>query len=274
MNKDPQKRDQDLAAYSDYDQKRRHKRTIRAIAVTVIALVLVVLISALFMKRLFKVETLIVDGVENYSFNDIKSASGITEESIIFFVREKKVESLLKAKFPYVREIELERDYPSTVNIVITEEKPEFYFEYDGEYFVITSEMKILEIFREKERMQKSLPGLKRVIMPKIGRAMLSEKLELFDEKDTRHIGSLLEALSGWSEFDKIDDINVVNRFDVSVEYDGRLTLKFGSRQDIETKLSFALGILAVYSDKAQGTVIIDSIDEAVARVDDPEKKD
>ena len=274
MNKDPQQRDRDLAAYSDYDRKRRNKIMIRAIAVTVIALVLVALISAVFINKLFVVETLIVDGTERYTFTEIKESSGITDKSVIFFVREKKVENLLKSRYPYIKEVKLEKDFPSTVNIVITEEVPKFYFEYDGEYFVITDEMKILEIFKDKQRMFSRCPDLKHIYLPPIGRAMLSETLELASDKDTRHIGELLIAFSGWSEYDKIDGINMESRFDVYLEYDKRLTLKFGSKKDIGTKLNFALGILAVYSDQAEGTIIIDDIDKAVARVNDPGKKE
>lgn len=274
MNADSQRRDQDLAAYTDYDKKRKNRKKIRAIVIIAIALVLVALIVFLMTKYLFTVKEIIIDGVERYGYSEIKETAGINENSVIYLLREKRIERVLKEKYPYIREVKLKKSYPSTVTLTITEETPLYYFEYDDEYFVITSELKILEIFKEKERMETYHKGLKRVFIPRLGSGILSKDLELYDSKDTRHIKEVLTVLSEWNEFSYIDDIDMQNRFDVSVMYDGRLKLEFGSKKDLETKLRFVSGIISGYSAKATGRIIIDSADEAVARVDDPETPD
>ena len=271
MNGNVGRRDEDIVAYSSYDMKKRRSRTIRAIAVGVIALAVVSAVIYLFLTRLFIVETIIVDGTDTYSYFEICETANIKTGSVIFFVNEKAINSALTAKFPYIKKAELERQYPSIVNIVITEEEPRYYIEYDGEYFVITDEMKVLEKYTDKERMLVRFKNIKPVYIPDLYKAIVSDKLEFISDKDTRHIREVIKTLSEWDNFDKITSLDMTNRFDIRMEYDERITVRFGNKSDLDTKIRFVSGIIPVYSDSAYGTIIVDNADEAVARITDPE---
>ena len=214
MNGNVGRRDADIVAYSSYEMKKRRNRIIRAIVVGVIALALVAVAVYLFLTRVFIVQTIIVDGTDTYSYVEICETSDIKIGSVIFFVDEKDINNALTAKYPYIKRAEVEKHYPSTVNIVIIEEEPRYYIEYDGEYFVLTDELKVLERFTNKERMLSRFSNIKAVIIPDLYRAVVSDKLELMSEKDTRHISEVLKALSGWSGFDRIVSIDMTNRFD------------------------------------------------------------
>lgn len=272
MNENVGRRDEDIVAYSSYDMKKRRSRMIRAIAVGVIALAVVGVALYLFMTRLFVVETIIVDGTDSYSYLEICETAGIKTGSVIFLVNENSVNNALTAKYPFVKTAEVEKHYPSTVNIVIIEEVPRYYIEYDGEYFVITDEMKVLEKYTDKERMLVRFKDIKPVYIPELYKAIVSDKLEFMSYKDTRHVREVIKAVSEWQNFDKITSLDMTNRFDIRMEYDARITVRFGNKSDFETKIRFVSSILSVYSDSAFGTIFVDSTEEAVARITDPEK--
>lgn len=270
MNGNVGRRDEDIVAYSSYDMKKRRKRIIRAITVGVIALAVVSAVIYLFLTRLFVVETVIVDGTDTYSYLEICTTADIKTGSVIFFANEKAVNSALTAKFPYIRKAELEKQYPSTVNIVITEEVPRYYIEYDGEYFVITDEMKVLEKYTDKERMLVRFKNIKPVYIPDLYKAIVSYKLDFISDKDTRHVREVLKTLSEWENFDRITSLDMTNRFNIRMVYDERITVRFGNKSDLDDKIRFASGIISKYSDGAYGTIIVDSTEEAVARMTDP----
>ena len=271
MNGNTVRRDEDIVAYSSYDIKKRRKNIIRAIAVGVIALAVVAVIVYLFLTKLFIVETVIVDGTDTYSYLEICETADIKIGSVIFFVNENSINSALTAKFPYIKRAEINKQYPSVVNIVIIEEQPRYYVEYDGEYFVITDEMKVLEKYTDKDRMLARFKNIKPVYIPELYKAIVSDELQFMSDRDTRHVREVIKTLSEWDEFDKVTSLDMTNRFDIRIEYDSRITIRLGSKSDLATKLRFVRGILSVYSDSAYGTIIADDPDEAVARITDPE---
>jgi len=268
------RRNEDIAAYSRYEKSARAKNVIRAISVTVIALALVAAVGVFVLKHFFAVETVIVDGSETYASSEIIETSGVREGDIIFFVWRSAVENRLKSRFAYIREVEIVKEYPSSVNIIITEEEPVYYIEYDGEYFILNDEMKVLEKYTEKEKLISVYGGLKPVYIPDVYKSIVSDKIEFISAKDTRHVGDLLLALHSWEEFEKINEIDISNRFEISFLYDNRLTIELGSKSDLDKKLQFITGIISAYSDEAYGTIIIDSVGQAIARVTDPAADD
>ena len=271
MNDLTKKTNEDIVTYSNFDRKRKKKSAVRAVSIIAVALVLVAVISFIIVKKYFVVKSVIVNGSETYSSAEIKASCGISEGDVIFFVRAADVRKRLAPSYPFIRTVEIEKEYPSGVNVIITEEEPVYCFEYDGEFFVMSREMKLLEKSTEKERITGKFKNVKPVTVPPVYKAVLSDRLLFVSEKDTRHVGEVLYELYGWSGYDKISEIDISNRFDIRIVYDGRITVRFGSKSGFLSKLKFAEGIIMAYSGSSYGEIIIDSTKEAVARITDPE---
>ena len=86
--------------------------------VTVVA---VVLALTLGMAIFFKVEVIMVSGMEKYSAWDIREASGIEEGENLLTLNKAKASGKITTQLPYVDTVKIGIKLPDTVNIEITE---------------------------------------------------------------------------------------------------------------------------------------------------------
>ena len=233
---------------------------------------LVVVLLLLFANYFFKISTIIVDGTEKYSYNDILKCAELEVGDVIFTVSEKNVKEKLKNKFPFIKSVEIDKTYPGTVNILIIEETPLFYLEFEEEYYVLTSSLKVLERYTELEALRTAYPMLKPIKTTEVYKIIAPREVEFAEQKDLKYISSVLTEFSEWKDFENIDSIDISNKFNITVSYDNRITVNFGNRYDFDTKLNMAGAIIGTYSGSATGTVNVKNIEEGIARIEDPEK--
>lgn len=81
----------------------------------------VVLALFLGMSIFFKVQKVMVSGVEKYTPWDIKEASGLQEGDALLSVSEAKISAKIKAALPYVGDVRVGIKLPDTVNIEVKE---------------------------------------------------------------------------------------------------------------------------------------------------------
>lgn len=269
-----ERNNEDRVAYSSYDKRIRLKRNIRIITVLILILLLVFLIGYFVLTTYFDIETVIVDGTGKYSYVEIKEKSGVTEGQIIFTVSERKIEEKLKRAFPFVKRVEVIKEYPSSVNIVIYEETPLFYIFYDGEYYVLTNELKVLERFEDQTRLKIMYPDLKEIKAPEIYKIVAPNRIVFENERDLRYLCEFLVELSEWEGFERTEDIDISEKYDITFLYDNRITVYFGNRYDLEDKLKIADAMLATFSDDWKGSFFIKNIEESIAREAEKEESD
>ena len=255
--------------FLDLEGRRRKKARLRNILIGTFIFLAVVLSLGAFVLTFFTVDTVIVEGSERYDYTSIVEASGITNDDLVFSVSGQSVNDRLCEKFPFVKNAKLIREYPSTVIIEIEEEKPKFYYEFEGEFFVLGSKLKVLDRFTEYERMIGLYGPLISVKIPKARVSVVSFTLEFVSEKESKHVEEALDELYECKLIDKITQIDVSLRFDMNVMYDDRIRLELGGVKDFKDKLDFARGILKTYSEKATGVIYIDNVVEAYALVED-----
>lgn len=110
---------------------------------------LVVIISVLFVivsfTVLFKVRNISVQNCEKYSQQEVIEASGIQKGSNLLILNKSKVKKNVCEKFPYVQDVEIIKKLPNSVEIHLNLEVPDFFIEYNEEYFLISKSGKVLE---------------------------------------------------------------------------------------------------------------------------------
>ena len=272
MNSGIDKQNDDIIAYSSHGKRLGQKQVRRTVTIVILAVALVVVLLLLFANYFFKIDTIIVDGTDKYSYSDILKCADLEVGDVIFTVNEKKIEERLKSKFPYIESVELDKTYPGTINITITEEKPLFYLEFENEFYVLTSSLKVLERYTELEALATVYPSLKPIRTTMVYKIIAPREVEFAQEKDHKYISSVLTELSEWKGFENIDSIDISNKFNITVSYDDRIFVNFGNRYDFDTKLNMASAIIGTYSGSATGTVNVKNIEEGIARIEDPEK--
>ena len=262
----------DIVAYSSFDKSSKRKVAMRTLLIIAFALALLIFLAVAVIGRYFRVDTIVIDGTEKYSFSEICECGDLKEGKLIFLFSQKTIESELKQRFPYIKSVEVTKKYPSSVYLSIREEKALYYVTAEGEYFVITDQLKVLERYTEKERLLARYPELKEVRTTLIYKIVAPQKIEFQQEKDQKYIEKVLCALADWKGFDKIQSVDISNKFDITVEYDNRISVEMGNRYDFDKKLNMVTAIIASYSERATGKINVKNVEEGIARLTEPEE--
>lgn len=94
----------------------------------------------------FKVETVVVSGMNKYTAWDVKEASGIKEGDNLLTLNEAKAYGNIKVKLPYVDTVRISIKLPDTVNIIIEELEVVYAIKAeDGSSWLITSDGRVVE---------------------------------------------------------------------------------------------------------------------------------
>lgn len=110
---------------------------------TVVAVVLALLFG---MSIFFKVETVMVSGMEKYTAWDIREASGIEQGDNLLTLNEAMIGGKIRAALPYVNTVRVGIKLPDTVNIEIKELDVAYSIEAsDGTWWLISGGGTVLE---------------------------------------------------------------------------------------------------------------------------------
>lgn len=254
------------------DASRRRRRILRLVCILIgLLLLLGVLLACVIL--FFKVETITVTGNTIYTDERIIECCGIEPEQNIFLVRNEDVAKALGSELPFIYSVRLERRLPSSVELVIFEETPYFVFESDGDWVVMSADMKVLDINSSAEYIAATYPGVREVKVPAILYAVTGDYLLFRDEANKAALSKVLKALDECEFCEDVKVIDFTNRFDIRLDYQsGRFEILLGTGSDADTKLEFARQIIHSFREDATGTICVDDISAGYAMVDDKEK--
>ncbi|MGM9647930.1 MAG: cell division protein FtsQ/DivIB [Eubacteriales bacterium] len=263
------------AEFTRFQSASEKRALIMKIVVWVVIFLFLLIAAFWFGNNLFSLKTIVVNGSEHYSYTQILNAGNIAKGNSIFSVSEKKLHETLTGRFAYIHSVKVEKEYPGTVVITLEEEIPVFYFEMQGEYFLLNQELKVLERFSSSEKLLEAAPDVRLIQIPEVARAVVCEHLQFAEDSKSRHTDEALEMLLNSRMYDGLTEIDFSNRFDMILVYDNRLEIRLGSFSDFDYKLDLAVGMIHAYSEAAVGTlkIIYDSDGElkGIATVRDPQ---
>ncbi len=261
------------AEFSRFRSKNAQHRMIRRVIIWVIVVLLLVTAAAAACKLFFSIETIVVDGTGHYSFVEVTEACGLEKGQLIFTVSEKKLNSILTDRFAFIREVKVEKQYPTTLVITLEEELPEFYFEMGGEYFLVTRSLKVLDRFEHEEQLLTRYPDVMEVLLPTVSRAIETEQVSFAVAAKSRHTDEVLTLLAESRLMEGITSIDLSDRFDIKIGYEDRILIRMGSATDFEDKLDLAMGMIKAYSEEATGVLYAENVEQGVAQIRDPQKE-
>jgi hypothetical protein len=227
-----------------------------------------------FGTRLFAVRNIIVNGLDHYTYSQVLDVADLSEGKVLFLISEKRISQSLTERFAYVKSVKVEKQYPDTVTITLEAEEPQFYIEIQGEYFLLTKSLKVLERYYNEAKLLEAAPDVQFVKIPTIARAVVCKPLEFAEIGKSRHTDEALNLLLESRLYSGVTEIDFSNRFDMTILYENRLEIHLGSYKEFDAKLDLALGMIHAYSDNATGKleIIFNADDElqGVAIVKDP----
>lgn len=209
----------------------------RALLVFYILVLLAVFVGAIFlcMFLFFQVNKVNISGTAKYTPEELVAASGVEAGDNLIFLDTDAVEDKIFREFPYIEQVKVKKQLPSIIDISVTEAKAVYSMEYKGNYVYVSSMGKILEL----------------AAAPKEDSILI--KVENLGDKDgyislpsPELQGVFEEVLAVFSEREtgNISELDLRNIYDISLLYDGRITLKLGSSADISYKINFGLQII------------------------------
>lgn len=203
--------------------------------VTVIGVLLVIFMF-------FNVSTITVSGDKIYTDDEIISASEIVIGDNLIFISEDKINEKITSKLPYVGKIEIKRDLPSGIQIIVTKTEPVFAITENGLYTLLNAEGKVLE--KNFETVGDN------VIFLNVGEITSSEIGKIITVKDSIKLDKALQLYKECLKH-KLKDIttlNVSDIYNIILIYQGRITLEMGEIDDknIEKKVESAKEIIKI----------------------------
>ena len=266
------------AEYDRFQAENAKRSVILKIAIWLLIVVFMLVVALFFGTRLFAVKYIIVDGLDHYTYSQVLDVGDLSKGKVLLFISENKLSNQLMEKFAYIKSVKLEKQYPDTITITLEEETPQFYIEIQGEYFLLTRSLKVLERYHNEAKLIEAAPEVQYIKVPTVARAVVCKQLEFASESKARHTEEALSLLLDSRLYSGVTAIDFSNRFDMTIVYDNRLEIHLGSFKEYDAKLDLVLGMVHTYSKKATGKleIVFDTDDElrGIATVQDPEAKE
>ena len=245
-----------------FDAQRRNekKRTRRIVFYVALFLSISLIFLGVCIAVFLNVETVNVNGTEKYVPEQILEYVPIELGDNIYSFDSDEIEASLKQNLPYIGNVEIERDLPTSVNINIVEEKPFYAAMLAGETYLLSSDLKVLE--KQKDVTLEQL-GLTSLSLNNVRRCIVGQNLEFIDERTEVALDELYDSFVNHYIEDNIKSVDVRSRFDIYINYDGRFEIYLGNTENIEIKISFLVKIIDELKPTDRGTINLSNYREA-----------
>jgi len=204
----------------------------------------------------FKVEKIEVIGNSRYQESEIAAASGVEQGDNLVLLDKYGISQRLCRELPYITEVRVNRKFPDTLLVEVTETRAAASIQGAGGYWLINSGGesggKLLELVDEaasKDYLQ--LIGLE-AENPAIGK-----RLELPEESPiTRErLAALLSAMEEREMFTRADNLDFTDPEQLVLNYDGRFRVELFYDADFDFKLHCLLEAVELLEPNETGTI-------------------
>lgn len=233
---------------------KREKAKILLICLGIALILLLIWPMARFAASHLVVENVRIEGSDAYSGEEILETAklGIGDSLPIFKV--KAMENALRASLPYLKSCKITFELPDTVIITLTDEAPAFCTEIFGEYYAVSSELRVLERADTSGR----FANLIDIELPLVSRAIVGEQIVFADGDNCDHITEFLTLLADSELKGRIDKVYFDQKFDIVACVDSEFRVMFGSPSDMKLKLATVAKMIGDNSEKCETGGIVD----------------
>ena len=207
----------------------------------------------------FRVKHVNVSGLSMYDDWRIVDASGIKTGQNSYSVSRATVEKEITKSFPYISSVSVRHPSPSVIELAVTEQKAAYYFTLDGEYYILSDSLRVLEIISDEDLMQNRHPDLLRIRLSGIRRAIVGQQLGFNSDGSYHYALRTLQIFADCTMTKYISLIDCSDKFGVFFIYDDRYRIVVGDTDNLEAKLTYASAIIADLGSSGRGIINVDS---------------
>ena len=232
-----------------YTRKKKKNNSATGILVFLFAAAVFLLLST---TVFFNVEHITVSGASNYTADEIIEASGITAGDNLVRTSTDKCASQIESRLVYIENAKVTRSFPSTLVINVVASVPAANFVCDDYILLISGGGKVLDKIQEEKAGLIDFTGTDP--MPDLIPGAMFQSV---DEHKDNAVKKLMEFFAA-NGSDNITLVDVTDRSEISYTYDGRITVKIGSINDLEYKMKFSEEIIRTkIGEKTEGVLTI-----------------
>ena len=222
-------------------------RLLRPLSVLLTA---VAVVAALTM--FFKVSTVEVTGSSRYRDGEVAAASGVELGDNLVLLDKYRIAQRIYTELPYVTEARINRKFPSTLVLEVTETTAVASIQGAGGYWLLSAGEKLLEAVDETGAQDYlRITGLEAVNPAVIARLELPEDSPITLER----LGQLLSAMERLEMLGRADGLDLSDRSDLVLGYDGRFQVIISYDADFDYKLLCLLEAVKCLEPNERGTI-------------------
>lgn len=171
----------------------------------------------------FQVEHVTVEGSSRYSEEQILAVADVDENANLLPLPRRAIASRIAENYAYVDQVSVQRDFPTTVRIVIEECVPTASVETDGVFWIIDEKGKILDSAEESVANTFIKVNGVTLVEPEIGKAaqVAEEEAIIF-----KGLCGVLTALHEQELTKFVTWVDLSDKTEIDLDYQGRFTVR------------------------------------------------
>ncbi len=225
----------------DYAEKRRAQRQRRLfIQCVAIGLCVTVAMVVLSLTVFFRIDEIKIEcaGELPYSDQEVIAASGISLNENILTCDVDGVGSKLSKALPYIGGAKVKRSLNGKVVITVELTPGCYSFSLGENIVVVDPEGKVLE-----HKTEQSEDTYTEIVGADLSQATPGEKVELIDQGMFTLLSDMYTKLEN-AGVNNVTSIDVTDVYDVTIIYDGRITMEIGDTNNLDKKLALAAMVI------------------------------
>lgn len=255
-----EQQNQTLARY--YAKKKKTKKRKIVAFYTFLIVLLISVITVLSLTVFFNISKITVIGNEHYSVQKIVEVSGLEKGQNMFRLNKFKIIENLKKELPYLSNVEINRKLPVAITITVTESQPFLCINTSKGSYLLDESLKILEKTDTAPSGVASVSGIK-ITNAKIGEPLVDKN----GRQD--HLKQLCETMQKHFGYGRVTKITIKEVYDITVKYEDRVLIKFGTLENIDQKVQLVKYVLDENSPNEHAQIDVSSGKRAYYKADD-----
>ena len=223
------------------EKERRYRKRRGGIAYTILAVLLIAASVVAACTVFFRVEEVTVEGNERYSQEQILSVASVEMGANMILTPGEQIAQRIYRALPYVDHVEVQKRFPTTLKMVITESQPVAVITGAASAWIVDAKGKLLE--PEQGAQAQTTPE---------------------NQAQLDGLTAMTTALASCGLMEGMTSIDVSSKTEIVMVYDGRLTVKVLNNVDFDRKLKALKQVIAVIGEEGRGTINMKGQDKII----------
>ncbi len=227
-------------------KKTKKKKKTAAIVFTSFVLILIAVFCVLSLTVFFKIEKIEIKGSLTYTDEEIIAVSKIKTGDNLIRIPTGDISENLQTELPFISSVKLERNFPSTLKITVTETKEELQITNGQKNLTADLGGKILKTYHGAVS-EELIP----FTVSKTAKLEPGKVIEFKNDREEELFYLYISFLES-GKF-KVNFVNISDPYDSYVKIEDRIIVKLGSSSYFDEKLSYLVSGYPKLSENVSG---------------------